>query len=547
MRLSWSFPALRGLRANPSGKINLDPDGNGPAIASSWVVAGATGQSLEGVQCERCHDATHHFDAGRPVTVPRGKEATALCIQCHRQEHTVSYTGGGLGANIKPTPFSDNSPALSASEPVYLLPAIEVGGHGGYAPEFYSPSTGMEFLNSVHAEFTGNFQQITDSTKYGSAFSDGTCSLKGYLDQASCETGGGTWTSFQGGCTTCHDVHQSTVPAVNATPIRRQCGIACHTFEAAHLDTDIKHPFGVGTPLGDMTDVPGACAICHMPRPNNGEGLAAHLWRISTDPNYRTFPTEAEWTGGQKTAGMAPAGSYAQAVWIDLDLACGQCHGGSAGPTAIRHNAVYFTKAQLAVLAVGMHTGARFSNDPPTASATITQNGLQVQLVDTSTDPASNLPLGFNPGAVAISWGDSAASTGNAGATFTHAYAAAGTYNIQQTVTDAAGLSSTKDYRVVVTQPKYSVTVNIGSPALTSNTYIYLKTTGGTTVQTCNTTTGCTFNNVTAGTYKVQLYKSGVTFAIGAGSNNTATTNAYTTPSTVTVNTNLTLTFTHTP
>ncbi|MCL5022535.1 MAG: PKD domain-containing protein [Nitrospirae bacterium] len=500
--------------ANTSGQIDFDPDGNGPAVAGSWAVSCNSSQSLEGIQCERCHDASHHFPLPNKPVVQRGAAATALCLQCHRQEHTLSYGSGGIGANIKPTPFSDNYPAPPASEPVYALPAIEVGGHGGYAPEFYSHSTGMEFLNSTHARFSGNFQEITDPSKYGSPFTDGTCSIGGYLDQEACQIGGGVWTSFQGGCTTCHDVHQSTVTSLNATPIKRECGIACHTFEAANIMTDIKHPYGPGTPLGDLSDLPRACAACHMPKPNDGEGLAAHIWRISTDPNYSTFPTADQFASGQKTANTAPDGTYTNAVWIDIDLACGQCHGGSAGPAGTRNNAPYYSKSYLAGWAAGMHTGARLSNQPPTASASIVTTGLSTTLSDTSSDPATNLPYGFAPGAVTIDWGDrSPVETGDAGASFNHTYAAAGTYKVLQTVTDVAGLTGSKYYSVTAVVPKVSVTVNFSpSPISTTNGYLYLKTVSGTTLKMASTKTGVTWTGLNPGNYKVQAYKSGMTF-----------------------------------
>ena len=267
---------------------------------------------------------------------------------------------------------TDNSPALAASEPVYALPLIEVGGASGYAPQFYGYSTGMEFLNSVHAKFTGNFQQINDHTKYTSSFSYGTCDLNGYstFDQSGCESVGGVWTDafgckfnqtnceantglwtpLQGTCTTCHDVHVSTVAAVNATaPYKNTCP-DCHISEANMAS--IKHPQGAGTPLGDLSNVPSACAKCHMPKPNNGVGRSAHVWRINTSATYTTFPTSTQWNAGQKTAFTAAAGAYANATWIDIDLACGQCHNGS-GPA--QH---YFSKTTLAGRAAGMHAGS---------------------------------------------------------------------------------------------------------------------------------------------------------------------------------------------
>ncbi len=321
------FPGVTWTPSNTTGKIDLDPDGNGPAITSSWAVVLASGQSLEGIQCERCHNATNGHT---PAIIQKGPAATALCLQCHRQEHVVTYTTGSMGANIHPTPATDNA-SLPVSEPRYALPAIEVGrSDGSYAPVFYEYSTGMEYLNSVHGQFTGNFPQINDPSKYLSSF---------------------VTSSVDGGCTKCHDVHESTVAAVNApAPFKRICP-DCHQEGSALGLSKIYHPSGPGTPLGDLTNIPAACAKCHMPKPNNGEGRSSHIWRISTDASYTTFPSQTQWDAGQKTALTDSRGTYTNAVWIDIDLACGQCHG-AAG------SAHLMTKAGIVPSAASMHTSS---------------------------------------------------------------------------------------------------------------------------------------------------------------------------------------------
>jgi hypothetical protein len=119
--------------------------------------------------------------------------------------------------------------------------------------------------------------------------------------------------------------------------------------------TQINHPVGVGTPLdntsGDPSQANDACVICHMPRPDNGsyagnggssEAMKLHLFRINTSANYSTFPAYTSNTSGSigynnngvlQQANTANDGSSfpgPNAVWVDLDLACGQCHGGGA-------------------------------------------------------------------------------------------------------------------------------------------------------------------------------------------------------------------------
>ena len=359
---------------NSSGKISFDPDGDGPAILSSWPIVSSTGKAagLEGVQCERCHDASNHLQSDGSATRPRGIGATALCLQCHRQDHILPYGGEGLGSNIVPTAYTDNGP-MPANEPLYPLPAIEVGGPDGYEPGFYDYSIGIEFLNGVHAKFTGNFQQIADPTKYTSTFQETlySCSKPLYVNQTTCTNNGGVWSSsvVQGGCTTCHEVHQSTVKAVNAAaPFKSQCSV-CHSDKANNLASQV-HPDGPGTPLGDGLDVNGACVKCHMPRPDQGSGPAMHLFRINVSSDYDTFPTSAQWNSGQKTANTSPDGTYTNAVWADLDLVCGQCHGGGAdqGTNPPQAGVPYLTKLQAASIAPYIHS--IWTDIPDSACAT---------------------------------------------------------------------------------------------------------------------------------------------------------------------------------
>jgi len=98
--------------------------------------------------------------------------------------------------------------------------------------------------------------------------------------------------------------------------------------------------------------------------------LNVHVFRINTDPDYSTFPKQVEGYGlrviavtriydkgymrgrWQVLAGVAksaPDGAYTNAVWVDLDLACGQCHGEEG-------SAHLMTKGITATYAAGMHT-----------------------------------------------------------------------------------------------------------------------------------------------------------------------------------------------
>ena len=71
-----------------------------------------------------------------------------------------------------------------------------------------------------------------------------------------------------------------------------------------------------------------------------------HLWRINSSAAYTTM--------GASQANTAADGAYTNAAWVDVDHACGQCHGGSAGPV--------LTKAELAAGALAMHAGGSATN-----------------------------------------------------------------------------------------------------------------------------------------------------------------------------------------
>jgi len=134
--------------------------------------------------------------------------------------------------------------------------------------------------------------------------------------------------------------------------VKNRCTF-CHSNPASGVSPQvflgaILHPSGTATPLGDANaDPSAACVSCHMP-----PGMT-HLLRISTDPSYTTFGDmsygypvsgpKATSIGSGAWAGNAPGlvnlphtspdGVYANAVWADLDHACGQCHGGGVSST----------------------------------------------------------------------------------------------------------------------------------------------------------------------------------------------------------------------
>jgi PKD repeat protein len=275
-------------------------------------------------------------------------------------------------------------------------------------------------------------------------------------------------------CTDCHTPQHGSCP---------DC-ISCHT-------KSLKYPMGPGM-TGLLTDS-ATCVTCHL-------------------------------------AGTTPVAVHAGTP-INIQNACGQCHGGSAGPDATKNGAGYRTESYLSMISTGIHMPV---NLVPVASFTSSISSYTVTLTDTSTDDAP-----FPPNAVTVTWGDGGIlSTGNAGGSLSHTYATAGTFNIMYTIRDAGGLYSSVPTSVVVPQ-KFSITVNLSLPLTTSATFILKQ--NGITKATGTGTTSYTFSNRNSGTYQVQMTKSGYTFdgdPVTTGNQN---------PVTVTIGPNQTVTFTHTP
>jgi hypothetical protein len=431
------------------------PKSAAAGVGGSWV--------LDGIQCERCHDATNHFTAPNTVTVARSASTTALCSQCHLRAATWEGSANPNAAT-QPTAF-----------PI-----------GASATNFGSHLIGKQFLNSPHGRFSGAYAQIGTTTAglYNSHFSEGTCSIPGdFLTRTACQNAGGTWTSVQGGCATCHDVHQTTLGKIfpegpdeggvaplaaisntNPEPIRRQCGIACHASRA-NLTT-IKHSSGSGTPFeGGLEE---SCVICHMAKPAGGTGLRVHVFRISTDANYSTFPAAGATTPGicsdpsfttkdacttagkswSLVANSAPEGTFTNAVWVDIDLACGQCHGG--GATGDGAKVLPMTKAQLAKWAKGMHGPAQNALPMAAMSAAPVINDKTVTFKDNSTDAEdSQAEL-----TIIVNWGDHTTSTGRVGNTFTHTYLKYGKFTITHAAEDSEGLRNSEKVKVQLKKAK---------------------------------------------------------------------------------------------
>jgi hypothetical protein len=348
------------------------------------------------------------------------------------------------------------------------IPVKDADSGAAYLPEFSGHVIGGSFLNSPHARATATIvpnslgkYDISTAT-YNSNFKGYTCwqsssstspaktMLVGGVtheikNKTDCETlyGAGAWRpDTKGSCVTCHDVHQSMFVA-GQEGLRKEC-VSCHDnsdYAAAVAGTAqasiINHPTTTFTPAG--IDPADPCVVCHMPKATSG-GFPMHVWRINSDAAYSTFPTGTEFgafpgtTATKKNANTAADGAYANAVWVDIDLACGQCHGGSAGPGATK-NAPYWSKASLAVWAKNMHTPAPTYVPAPDPISTATSIFSVVGFTATYTDHSSG---GSGNLSVKVSWGDGKTSiiTPVTPHTITHNYNRARTYNAKATIFD---------------------------------------------------------------------------------------------------------------
>lgn len=560
---TW-YPMIGVQGIGTPGFTPAEPAASFPGITFS----GAGKWNLEGIQCSRCHNATApkvtaaqiassafsstHATNGGMGALANGVGRTNLCFGCHQSIAKTNY-GTGADADLD---HPENIPVKNVAT-----------APGAYTPEFNGHVLGNSFLNSPHARFTGKIvpnalgkYDLQDTTgnddgnavKFDSNFQGYTCwqsstssspaktmivdgVIKEIKTKADCENlyGAGAWRSdVQGTCVTCHDVHNSLFVEETREAAHRKVCTDCHS-KTLTVNT-INHPIRAGTPF----DAAGAdrCVTCHMPRATSS-GFPMHLWRINTDASYSTFPSATEFGIGapatKKIANSAADGSYTNAVWVDVDYACGQCHGGSFGPDATQNDAPYLTKAELSMLAKGMH-----KNAGPTASFTTNVVDYTVTLTDASADDSMRFS---ENGKITINWGDKtpAETFKPCDSPFSHTYTKTGKYNIVYTVTDSDGAKVSK--KVTVT-PVFSITANI-SPALASNAdIILLDKKGKKIIKTASGTSSYVFSGLSAGTYQVRVQKDGYTFdgdSVTAGTQN---------PISVTINpASQVVTFTHTP
>jgi len=340
-----------------------------------------------GITCSRCHNAV---DGGHANSGPSsldlnvdssdtnaGFEQATICYACHCQND---------GTNL--------------CDPTVTNPGTQLLDGGSAVVKRHANG----YLNSPHARFSGTYGQLGDSTMYDTHFKS------------------------RGTCAGCHNIHDSvTDTAADGEPWKNECGLDCHgqnplTDSHAKPLSQIQHPNGPGTPLYGVTvDEPvEACGTCHMPG-----GL--HLFRINPDPAYSTrISGKANCPDGgpaNQCLNSIPNAKGFPEVYVDLDLACGQCHGGGDASTeaaaklvAQEHGAPYYTKAALEYPAEVMHGGS--GSSAPTGTLFMWTN-------DSSTSYAVNFTVGgaaCTEGGCTYSWNFGDGSAAGSGPAVSHDY-----------------------------------------------------------------------------------------------------------------------------
>ena len=362
--------------------------------------------------CFGCHQSTTGTGVsptpgvagGDPTLIPTGVNQGAV----YGRDFNADVCGDAIGNSFLNSVHGQFNGATTTGVGTMMKNPVGTYDLFDPTPDIYYTAGGMATKAVYGSSFTSYDCWLMPGYGYHSysTNADGTK----IRTSAQCTTAGGSWVAEpEGTCSTCHDVHQSFMIAGDK-PIKRECE-DCHTAGGNQSDvgastvdvSQMFHQMGNGTPF-DTTKYGNSCVVCHMATQavanRNQVSLDVHVWRINTDASYDTFPSMAQFYGGAcdvhggtlvssnsfvtvyssdtSSDNCATAGGtwmavtqnrlatispdtgegYNNAVWVDLDLACGQCHGGTGGQTATVNNAPYFTKVQLSAAAKGIHTGS---------------------------------------------------------------------------------------------------------------------------------------------------------------------------------------------
>jgi Carboxypeptidase regulatory-like domain len=281
---------------------------------------------------------------------------------------------------------------------------------------------------------------------------------------------------------------------------------------------EIRKPALAGASYGSQSSL--NCTACHAPLLNH-----------PTSAGTPGLPTNASTCTTCHLAGT-PAMQVHVGASIDVQTACGQCHGGSAGSGATKNGAPYYSLTALSSAAAVIHQSGLVSQvtaTPVVSKGMVTVTGWAVSFTDASTDPDGTTD------AVTVNWGDGNIDLGVMGGTFTHTYSnlRARNYIITHVVTDPVNprLISKEAFSVNV-PTRYTisglVTTSTGTPM--GSAYVFLKQNGHTKQYKKTAVNGSySFSGVLPGDYTIHVFKFGTTYGadaaiIGLSSNLTMST-----------------------
>lgn len=229
-------------------------------------------------------------------------------------------------------------------------------------------------------------------------------------------------------CGTCHQAYPnggvSASQHLDGITDKASARGTCRSCHANVNVTRVLHPAGIpGSPLQNVATNPSeSCVICHMPK-----GL--HLFRANTSYIFQSFPNGV--APGDGLANTAPDGTFQKAAWLDVDLVCGQCHGGGTSATTNppSNGASWKSKLDLAHNAVTFHSGAYPSMTQ--VGFGYTYDGLNTLKINTSV--GQNIcatKTGDTAPCERFEWDWGDGSPRDTGPSSSHTYAVAGNYKV---------------------------------------------------------------------------------------------------------------------
>lgn len=527
--------------------------------------------TFDGVQCEACHGSGNtHANASGSMNVlaidsstatalltssvtatPYSNYQTALsdkieiCAKCHiRGSNTVGGKEWGCGNN--------NATLINGA-----------AGSGNWIQhhEQYNEMTGVNTADSnpahgdgVHASL--NCTSCHDPHKRAHQVTDGIASALGITDNAlaaqkrgaivSCEScHGEKRLRYSMGTITCVDCHMGE--ATKSAPANGEVGtwgkradVKTHIFKidtaatsimrAANTITDINGSLIPVAVAKNALSVDYSCGKCHDSAMTTFTGrtaldrataqsMASNIHMSEPVPTFSwmkdTITSYQVHFDASRTYCVSGNCSY---TWDFFGNATATGTGVSTSYTYANADSVTVilkvTDNTLKTSAATSQTVTPFFvNTAPVASkSALLISGMSVSFTDTSAD-GEDVTSALS---VSVNWGDGNISTGNGGGTFSHTYAAAGSYTIRHSATDTGNLSSSSPNVTATIVESYGITGSVSDASTAPVPGVTMSLKMGYTLKKTTTTASdgsYSFTKMLKGCYTVIPSKAGVTFS----------------------------------